>query len=370
MTNTLQALHLLVAFQFFVFSVFLLSGKEGRNTRHILLAVFFLSLSINIFSLFCGYNEYIFNHVTFLLLTGAPFAFLFAPVLYLYVQSLIGEQFRLKKEQLLHTIPFLAFGLYLALVFYFLPPEEKINYLKLHGTRLVNTFTPLLNIQILIYAILGVYAVKSYRKRIKEYYSSIEKINYSWLRFILWGFICLWIVDISRFILHQWPPLSSQIIEMVFFILFSFFSSLILFKALTQPQIFMPQREVQAKKKNLSDSVSQQYQEQLFTYMEKYKPYLDPDLTLFDLSEKTTIPVRSLSEIINSAFNQNFYDYVNSYRIKESQRLLAESAEEKKTVLEILYEVGFNTKSSFNQAFKKHTGRTPTQYKKQQFSSN
>jgi AraC-like DNA-binding protein len=98
--------------------------------------------------------------------------------------------------------------------------------------------------------------------------------------------------------------------------------------------------------------------------MEREKPFLNPGLTLSDISEKTSIPVRSLSEVINNSLNKNFYDFINSYRIKESQRLLEDSAVNRKTVLEILYEVGFNTKSSFNEAFKRHAGLTPTQYKK------
>jgi AraC-like DNA-binding protein len=206
---------------------------------------------------------------------------------------------------------------------------------------------------------------------IKEFYSSIEKIDYSWLNFIFWGFICLWLADISRFILNQADPYQSEVIETIFFFAFSVLSSLILYKALTQPEIFVPQGEpLQKKKKNLSEKVDKHYQAQLFNYMEKERPYLNPTLTLFDLSEKTSIPARSLSEVINNSLNQNFYDFVNSFRIKESQRLLSDAATRSKTILEILYEVGFNTKSSFNQAFKKYTGTTPTQFKKQHFLSN
>ena len=104
--------------------------------------------------------------------------------------------------------------------------------------------------------------------------------------------------------------------------------------------------------------------------MENEKPYLNPSLTLFDVSSMTGIPPRSLSDVINSSLNKNFYDFINSFRIKEAETLLAESHETKKTILEILYQVGFNTKSSFNQAFKKHSGITPTQFKKQQLQLN
>ncbi|MBN1397426.1 MAG: AraC family transcriptional regulator, partial [Bacteroidetes bacterium] len=73
---------------------------------------------------------------------------------------------------------------------------------------------------------------------------------------------------------------------------------------------------------------------------------------------------RALSEIINNSLNQNFYDFINSYRIKESKLMLEDKENKRKTVLEILYAVGYNSKSSFNVAFKKHTGMTPSQFKK------
>ena len=70
-----------------------------------------------------------------------------------------------------------------------------------------------------------------------------------------------------------------------------------------------------------------------------------------------------LSQIINEYFEQNFQDYINKQRIEESKKYLLDKVK-RKTVLEILYEVGFNTKSSFNIAFKKTTGLTPTEFKK------
>ena len=97
--------------------------------------------------------------------------------------------------------------------------------------------------------------------------------------------------------------------------------------------------------------------------METEKPFLIPELTLNQLAEKVSIPPRSLSEVINSIFHQNFFDYINSYRIQEAKQLLMNS-NDNKTILYILLEVGFNNKSVFNNAFKKHTGMTPTQWKK------
>jgi AraC-like DNA-binding protein len=76
------------------------------------------------------------------------------------------------------------------------------------------------------------------------------------------------------------------------------------------------------------------------------------------------LPMRQLSVLINQYLNQHFFDFVNEYIINKAKEILKNPEKKEVTILEILYEVGFNSKSSFNTAFKKHTGLTPTQFRK------
>jgi len=99
-------------------------------------------------------------------------------------------------------------------------------------------------------------------------------------------------------------------------------------------------------------------------YMTEQEPYLESNLTLENLARRLNIPSHELSLLINHQLGKHFFDFVNAYRIKKAQQLLIDPSQKSKTVLEILYEVGFNSKSSFNTAFKKHTDMTPTQYRK------
>jgi AraC-like DNA-binding protein len=71
-----------------------------------------------------------------------------------------------------------------------------------------------------------------------------------------------------------------------------------------------------------------------------------------------------VSQIINSEFGKNFYDFVNYYRVEECKKMLADNSYSSKTILEIAYECGFNSKSVFNNSFKKLTGKTPSDYKR------
>jgi ligand-binding sensor domain-containing protein/AraC-like DNA-binding protein len=103
----------------------------------------------------------------------------------------------------------------------------------------------------------------------------------------------------------------------------------------------------------------------LMHLVEVEKVYLSPDLTLKKLSEKLMIHYNHLSQIINDKLDKSFSDFINMYRIEEAKKRLEHPKESKKTVLEIAYDTGFYSKSVFNTAFKKFTGKTPSQYKKE-----
>lgn len=99
--------------------------------------------------------------------------------------------------------------------------------------------------------------------------------------------------------------------------------------------------------------------------MEKDKVYLDADLTLKKLAKPLNVHYNHLSQIINERMGKSFNDFINSYRIQEAKVKLSNPAEGKKTILEIAYETGFYSKSVFNTAFKKFTGMTPSQFRKE-----
>jgi AraC-like DNA-binding protein len=94
------------------------------------------------------------------------------------------------------------------------------------------------------------------------------------------------------------------------------------------------------------------------------KPYLNHTLTLHDLAEDTGIDQRIISQVINSHWNQNFFSFINAYRVREAKVLLDNFNQHKSTMLGISFDAGFNSKTAFYDAFKKHTGMTPTEYRK------
>jgi len=132
-------------------------------------------------------------------------------------------------------------------------------------------------------------------------------------------------------------------------------------------------REEQAREKYKYSKVttvdSHIYINKLKNLMENDKLYLDPNLKIRDLSSRTGIPEKIISQLINDVLNENFKSFVNRYRIEEAKLLLADPDNRNFVLLKIIYDAGFNSKSVFNTAFKKHTGMTPREFRKKALPS-
>ena len=116
------------------------------------------------------------------------------------------------------------------------------------------------------------------------------------------------------------------------------------------------------KKTNISRELVTKVKKQLEDLMLNEKPYLNPTLTLSDLAEWVHISNNQLSQILNESIGQNFYDYVNQYRLKHFLEIRGNPKYKHYTLLSLAYECGFNSKTTFNAFFKKSMGKTPSAY--------
>ena len=362
-----QIIALITALLLIIFSVFLITLKKDKLHRRLL----FIFLIINavflaaflVISNFKPYTLHVVSIFYFLHSSG----FLFGPVILLYTKSTIGAINKINRKEFIHFIPFACAGLYIFFRFIiFGDPEKFWN----HTERSV--FDSILNIQVMFYMVFSLIEVNQYRKRIKNYYSAIEKLNLYWLSIVLYGFFFMWIADFINFLLRRLFVLPSELHAYIVIIslLTNFvFAALIFYEGLKRPEFFHFSEETENKpkyeKSKLTKEENADILNKLLSFMEKEKPYLNPAVTINDLSQNLGIPLRYLSQVINDSLNKNFYDFINSYRIKESIKYLSGSENNKKTILEVLYEAGFNSKSTFYKVFKDHTGQNPTEFKKQ-----
>jgi AraC-like DNA-binding protein len=110
--------------------------------------------------------------------------------------------------------------------------------------------------------------------------------------------------------------------------------------------------------------------ESLPEFMRKKRPYLDPELSLGDLAEAMDSSRNALSLAFNVGLERTFYDFINEYRVKEVIRLMADPERKSHKILSLALDAGFNSKTSFNELFKKATGQTPSAYRRSLESSS
>lgn len=116
-------------------------------------------------------------------------------------------------------------------------------------------------------------------------------------------------------------------------------------------------------KNSLTNKQQQTYTDAVLDYMEEEKPYLDFEISLKKMADSLSMTTHHLSEVLRVSFEKNFHDFINIYRINEAKKIMANSEGRKYKLLSVAYDSGFKSKSSFYRVFKKHTGKTPTEYK-------
>ncbi|MEM8998378.1 MAG: AraC family transcriptional regulator, partial [Acidobacteriota bacterium] len=117
-------------------------------------------------------------------------------------------------------------------------------------------------------------------------------------------------------------------------------------------------------RQSLEADTRQAHLQRIHDFMDAERPYLDGELTLADLADAVAIPKHHVSMVINIERQQNFFQFVNSYRVDAARGLLSDPGEARETLLNIAYRAGFQSKAAFNRVFKKVTGETPGQYRK------
>ncbi|MBL3549864.1 helix-turn-helix domain-containing protein [Chryseobacterium sp. KMC2] len=295
---------------------------------------------------------------------------------YLYVLSVCFSNFRLKPKHLWHTIPFIAFNLYMAYGIYFEDRASKISFINtMNQTPIMQFFYFLFEFLFQVYFIASLLVI---RKSKTVYLENYTNPNISILN-------ALYKITILYYVLHflvliRWlvtfifglGEIRQWIVTLDGFA-FLFCTCWYLFVALDKPEFFRgvnsllkPISDVAPKQKSspIIDDEKNKQIEFLKDFMVEKEPYLDSSLTIQDLAEQLKIPVKDLSTLINLYMDKHFFDFVNEYRIEKAKEILKDPLQKELTILEILYQVGFNSKSSFSTSFKKYTGTTPTDFRK------
>lgn len=362
---------ILATFQLLFASLFLITHKKGnkRNNRILGLIFLFFSISLADFSLRI-YGILFPNPVWHLIDEG--FFLLYGPMLYLYVKGVVYLDFKMNKKTWLHFIPY---GFYLVYLVYSMISLDSLQQDQLSESMLsanLPTWLYLASLSVYVYNLtyiwLAAKTVRTYRIVIRNKFSSLHQISLNWLSFIIQSFAAITIIAMIHNVI---PALGSMIflyVSLLFLLVYTFFFiNRVLIKALNQPEIFAGIELEDAMEKyagsNLKEKETSELYEKLQGVLNEEKLFLNEELTLQDLADRISISSKTLSQVINQCSGKNYFDYINTFRCEEVKSIM-KSADPKMTILEIMYQSGFNSKSSFNKEFKKLNGTTPSEYRR------
>ncbi|GAA4139074.1 hypothetical protein GCM10022216_16810 [Sphingobacterium kyonggiense] len=223
--------------------------------------------------------------------------------------------------------------------------------------------------QALFYTVLSYFRIVRHQKQIEVFSANTEPINLNWIKYIIYCFMGSSILLIILNLIETVQSLNLYI--NLYFLAVIYFVS---YYGIRQTEIYPKELNVSTdlepegtlvpeRNALMSNSELEKNKEQLELMMNDEKPYLDPELNLPKLSEMLGISSHQLSYVINQGYGMNFFNYVNGYRIAKAKDLLKDKNYDHLTILAIAYESGFNSKTAFNNTFKKITSITPSTFK-------
>lgn len=355
---------------FFLGLGLLVLRKNRIAIANTFLGLLFLSISFSLIYAFLVRTNLYRSFPHFLNLS-TPTLFLFGPLFFLYVTALTSTTFKLTRHHANHFIPFFVTIVYFV-PFYLLTGDEKIAKVDLmiqgdvpleammFGSAQIIHFTTYL---IAVYLLL-----QKHTKNVQANFSTLEKINLRWLRFVVYGFAVIYAMMFAAFLLMLIGIKVYSIMQYGVAMVASIAVYTMGYMGLRQPLIFHGENIVEAPKKyeqsTMTEELAAKYLEQLLRTMNEKKSYTDPELTIQRLSEITSIPAYHLSQLLNEQLSKNFYDYINGLRIEEAKTNFKDPKKSHYSIFAIAEESGFHSKSVFNTAFKKYTGITPSEFRK------
>jgi AraC-like DNA-binding protein len=416
MDLAIRILYALPVYQSFVLAFFLFAGSrrtEGYSRQ--ILGTFQLLMGVY-FSFNFLYSVRAFAILEPLYFLVLPVILLFIPVFYLYVLSITQTAFRLQLRHFLHFLP--AGLVALANLPYLLAPTSDRLSFVMHGysssgeNRLITWLMlvymtgilVIFTLQLLWYSVKAIRLYRSHRSFLENTYSFTENISLDWIPVMISCFVVFFIFNDILYIVGFRQHYLTQVVYNISMLTLnlvigyrgllqkdlSSFSASPASETISESTVFqsdadqdIPANEqsylseadtagdepesAPAPRKYSGSSLSAQQKlallDGLNRLMTEEKMFIIESLTIEDVASRLNSNSRYVSQVVNETYNRNFYTYINGFRIDEAKKLLLAEGSSKYSIQGIARTVGFASKSAFNQAFKRITGLTPSEFK-------
>lgn len=381
--NSYSAILLLPFSQAVLFGILLICKTGDRfKLSNLLLGIILLLIGVRIAYWMLGFAGWYDSHDAF---TSFMFYFpfnttcLIGPLIYFYFLSATNQDFRFEKKHSYHLLlPILWLVIIVGKIaldymLYFPFPKTLNSQFGTKGPLAEIDKTLLFTLvsygSLTYYLVLTYKLFRAYRQYAIENLSSLENLDFAWLRNILLamgsGLILMFIYQIINWI----NPLTYKA-EWYSYMLLGILVYYLgikgyMFQGSNKPALYFTNglqvEDGQSNEAKVFPDLARRMDE-LDQLLDQRKPYLIADLTLSQLASMMGLNTSILSRVINMGHNLNFNDFINAYRIREVISRIDNQQHKKVTLLGIALDSGFNSKATFNRAFKKQTGKTPLEY--------
>jgi AraC-like DNA-binding protein len=324
--------------------------------------------------------------------------YLMGPIIFFYVQSLLNPSFRFGKKEMLHLIPgllYLLFSIVMVVTDKFV--LKKYYFLASGADPDFDTWYQLTGfVSMLTYFLLSLRYYSLYKKLMVQVISYADTVMFRWVKNFLLAFLLILITKLVAYIATTFFIPGTYVNAWWFFLAFAIifyyiaitgYANSIETKIAFEPNLlsyrpalllnyhpthFSTDVETEEAEvieinssvpvsKNVTDDIKE-WKEKLLHLLQTGKAYEDPELSLTQVAKQLKSNPSFISKMVNQGLGLNFNDFVNQFRIEAVKEMLNRGEHKKQTLLGIAFECGFNSKATFNRAFKKTTGVSPKEW--------
>ena len=394
--NFYSSLLLVTFLQGIIYSFLLLKkGIQTGNKSNYWLSIFVFLCSLYVAPWMLGFAGWYDNqpYRDFMFYTPFQHLFFIGPIIYFYTQSLLNQSFKFNKKHFIHLIPGILYLIYNLIIWIYDKLILKEYYFYENGID--KDFDPWYQIagqiSMFFYFILTLLYYNRYKKIIVQVASNVDEVLFKWIKNYLIAFlIMLLLPHIFDVINYFYPNVNSYKGGWWFYLTFSLvlyyiavtgYSNAVHSKIGFKMSVFDSKPILLLNSSfdtfNANDNVididyeehfekkSEEiglWKQQIEMLIQSEKLYQNPELSLTEVARKLQTNTSIISKAINQGFAMNFNDFINKYRIEAVKAKFANGEHKKATLLGIAYDCGFNSKATFNRAFKKNTNYSPKDY--------
>jgi AraC-like DNA-binding protein len=298
----------------------------------------------------------------------ATLPLLYGPLFFLYVRAITDPASRWRVVDTIHGIPLL-----LGVAAYAAAGSQSVGH-AVRLTAAAPAIAPWHLVLALAAAQTAGYLVairtrlRRYETAIRDACSTVDLVTLGWLRWRIAAYGVIWTAGVVALAAVASDPPALVLVSQAVFFLVALNSFVTGYRSMVQPMFPAPERVQSSAARYARSSLTPEdaagYEARLLSLMEREKPFLDPSLTLPALASALDVQSAHLSRVINERLGQNFFDFVNRYRVDAACERLGRPEAAGDKLIGVALASGFNSLATFNRVFKELTGRTPSAYRR------